>query len=141
MAGGEQAEGPPYPAVRCDDGLDEPTVRKATLHDLPPARAAPPPSQFHTPHVLNLDGTTTTHYPDGTQDVRAPDGRCWRIAPNGNIVHAWQEPPIPQWHPPEPTAGTQPDGGTVVYYPDGSKELWRDGLQTMLFDPEGHPAR
>lgn len=141
MAGGEQAKGPPYPAVRPDDGSGDTTVRKATLHELPPPRAAPPASRFHTPHVLNLDGTTTTHYPDGTQDVRAPDGRCWRIAPNGHIVHAWQEPPIPQWHPAEPTAGTQPDGGIVVYYPDGSKELWRDGLQTMRFDPDGRPAR
>ncbi|HEY3717014.1 MAG TPA: hypothetical protein VGL39_21010 [Jatrophihabitantaceae bacterium] len=122
-------------------GEHEATMPKAVFqHEVAPAPADPPPARFHTPHVLNLDGTTSTHYPDGTQDVRAPDGRCWRIAPTGNIVHAWQEPPIPQWHPSEPVAGTQPDGGTVVYHPNGSKELWRDGVQAVRFDPDGRPS-
>jgi hypothetical protein len=121
-------------------GGDDVTVPKSALR-AEHVPQAPPVAKFQTPHVLNLDGTTTTHYPDGTQDVRAPDGRCWRIAPTGNIVHAWQEPPIPQWCPSEPIAGTQPDGATVVYQPDGSKDLWREGMQTMHFDPDGRPTR
>lgn len=95
---------------------------------------------FNTGGVLNADGTTSTHYPDGTQDVRAPDGTCWRLAPTGAVVHAWQEPPVPQWHPPHPVAARQPDGGTVVYHPDGSKELWHGGVQVARFDPSGQPA-
>ncbi|HEY3483246.1 MAG TPA: hypothetical protein VGL02_30600 [Streptomyces sp.] len=106
--------------------------------------AAPHPQvwtpSFHNSNVLNVDGTSSAHYPDGTQDVRAPDGSCWRLAPNGAVVHAWQEPPAPQWRPPESVAAGQPDGGTVVYHPDGSKELWHGGAPVARFDPTGRPA-
>lgn len=115
------------------------------------ARPAGPPSEpgartqgwtptFTTSTVLNADGTTSTHYPDGTQDVRAPDGSCWRLAPGGAVVHAWQEPPVPQWHPQYSIAAGQPDGGTVVHHPDGSKELWHGGVPVARFDPSGQPV-
>ena len=94
---------------------------------------------FTTSTVLNADGTSSTHYPDGTQDVRAPDGSCWRLAPTGEVIHAWQEPPAPQWRPPHPIAADQPDGTTVVYHPDGSKELWHGGVLATRFDPSGRP--
>ena len=134
--GGGPEPSPGYLGV----GGDDVTVPKSALQ-ADHVSQAPPAAQFRTPNVLNLDGTTSTHHPDGTQDVRAPDGRCWRIAPSGNIVHAWQEPPPPQWRPSEPVAGIQPDGATVVYQPDGSKDLWREGMQTMHFDPDGRPTR
>jgi hypothetical protein len=94
---------------------------------------------FSNSTVLNADGTSSTHYPDGTQDVRAPDGSCWRLAPTGAVLHAWQEPPAPQWQPPQSIAADQPDGGTVVYHPDGSKELWHKGAPVARFDPSGRP--
>jgi hypothetical protein len=108
------------------------------------APPAPPSPQSWTPSftnsaVLNVDGTTSTYHPDGTQDVRAPDGSCWRLAPTGAVVHAWQEPPAPQWRPPQSIAAAQPDGGTVVYHPDGSKELWHGGAPVARFDPSGRP--
>ncbi|WP_194905294.1 hypothetical protein [Catenulispora rubra] len=95
---------------------------------------------FHNNAILNPDGTSSTHYPDGTQDVRAPDGTCWRLAPSGTVTQSWQEPPAPQWQPPQSVAAAQPDGGMVVYHPDGSKELWHGGTAVARFDATGHPS-
>jgi hypothetical protein len=95
---------------------------------------------FITSMSLNADGTTSIHHPDGTQDIRAPDGSCWRLAPGGAVVNAWQEPPVPQWRPPQSIAAAQPDGGTVVFHPDGSKELWQGDTQIARFGPDGSPV-
>ena len=108
--------------------------------DPPPARPLSWTPSFSNSAVLNVDGTTSTYHPDGTQDMRSPDGSCWRLAPSGAVLHAWQEPPAPQWRPPESVAASQPDGGTVVYHPDGSKELWYGGAPVARFDPSGRPT-
>ncbi|MEY9864113.1 hypothetical protein ABH935_009767 [Catenulispora sp. GAS73] len=123
------------------DDWQPPEPPTSTL--IPPQPAAFPQTWTHAftnSTILNTDGTSSTHYPDGTQDVRAPDGSCWRLAPSGAVVHAWQEPPVPQWHPVEPTAAAQPGGGTVVYHPDGSKELWYGTTRVARFAPNGMPV-
>jgi hypothetical protein len=108
--------------------------------DPPLTRALSWTPSFSNSAVLNVDGTTSTYHPGGTQDVRSPDGSCWRLAPSGVVLHAWQEPPAPQWRPPESVAATQPDGGIVVYHSDGSKELWHGGSPVARFDPSGRPV-